>query len=335
MKDGRTAAPQPSRWALVLAGGEGLRLRPLTRRIAGDERPKQFCRVLSRETLLEQTLDRAALLVAPDHILASVVRAHERFYAPLLTTVSSRCLVIQPENRGSAPAILYGMLRLLTLAPAGPVAILPSDHYVSDNEAFMTHVQGAFDVVLAQPDLVVLLGITPDTDEVEYGWIELAEAIRGPWTWPLFRVRNFWEKPSRAIAANLRARGCLWNSFVIVAYPSALLSLIRDALPTLVDAFADVESRLSAPWEDESLRTLYARLPSTDFSRHVLARRSANLAVLPLNGVGWNDLGEPRRVLATLAHRGLLPEWAERGMRPGASGVGGWVPGWLQRRRPA
>lgn len=89
---------------------------------------------------------------------------------------------------------------------------------------------------------------------------------------------------------------------MIVAYPSALLSLIRRALPTLADAFAGVESRLSTPWEGESLRRLYSRLPPTDFSRDVLASRPADLAVLPLSGVGWNDLGEPRRVLATLAH---------------------------------
>src|SRR5881398_1925209 len=71
----------PSPWGLILAGGDGTRLRPLTRRIVRDERPKQFCPVLSNETLLEQTLRRAALLVSPDRTLAVVVRAHERFYA--------------------------------------------------------------------------------------------------------------------------------------------------------------------------------------------------------------------------------------------------------------
>lgn len=288
-----------------------MRLRPLTRRIAGDERPKQFCRVLSHETLVEETLRRAAMVVAPDHILAAVVRAHERFYTPLLARVSSRCMVIQPENRGSAPAILYSLLRLLSLPPTGPVAIFPSDHYVSDDRAFMAHVSGAFDVVETRPDLVVLLGIAPDTDEVEYGWIEPADLIRGPWPWPLFTVRKYWEKPSPALADTLRARGCLWNSFVMVAHPSALFSLMKSAMPALIDAFASVESRLGTPWEDESLRRLYSRLSATDFSRQVLATHPANLAVLPLEGVGWNDLGEPRRVMATLARVGLHPGWAE------------------------
>src|SRR5919197_460160 len=224
-----------SRWALILAGGDGLRLRSLTRRIAGDERPKQFCRVLSGETLLEETVSRVATVVSPDHILTAVVWAHERFYAPLLASVPSRCVLIQPENRGSAPAILHGLLRLLAIAATEPVAVFPSDHYVADTRAFMTHVNGAFEVVLARPDLVVLVGIGPDTDEVEYGWIEPGEPIRGSWPWPLFRVRNFWEKPSRTMAKALQARGCLWNSFVVVAYPSALLALMRTAVPALVD----------------------------------------------------------------------------------------------------
>src|SRR5437773_2955466 len=146
-----------SRWALILAGGDGRRLRPLTRQIAGDDRPKQFCPVLGGETLLEQTRRRVAALAPSERVLVVVVRAHERFYAPLLADVPSRCVVIQPENRGTAPAILYGLLRLTAMTPVAPVALFPSDHYVSDDAAFIAHVEGATEAVRARPDLVVLL----------------------------------------------------------------------------------------------------------------------------------------------------------------------------------
>jgi mannose-1-phosphate guanylyltransferase len=281
LRDGVSASPSPPGWGLVLAGPDGTRLRPRSRRLAGGGRPP------SQETLVEQTLRRAAMVVAPDRILAAVVRAHERVYAPLLATLSSRCLLIQPEDRGSAPAVFYGLLRLLRLAPTEPVAILPADHYVSDDQAFVAHIKAAFATVLSRPDLLVLLGVAPDTDEVEDEWIEPADAIRGPWPWSLFRVRHLWKKPSRAIGETLlRSRGCLWDSRVMVAHPSALLSLIRQAAPGLFEAFTSVESRLGTPWEHESVRRLYARLPSTEFSKHVVASRPANLAVLPLTGVG-------------------------------------------------
>ena len=218
--------------------------------------------------------------------------------------------MIQPENRGTAPAILYGLLRLITMAPRGPVAIFPSDHYVSHDAAFIAHVDGALQAVIARPDLVVLLGITPDSADGEYGWIEPGDPIMGSSPWDLCRVRQFWEKPFPRMAQTLRARGCLWNSFVMVAYPSAILTVIENAVPALFGAFGSVRSRLATPWEDDTLDRLYSRLPSTDFSRQVLATCPTNLAVLALNGVGWNDLGVPRRVMATLARSGARPAWA-------------------------
>src|SRR5207245_9531066 len=97
-------------------------------------------------------------------------------------------------------------------------------------------------MVVSRPELAIVLGIAPDTDEVEYGWIEAGEMIGGASAWPLFKVRSFWEKPLRAFADTLRAGGCFWNSFVIAAYPSLLISLTRRAIPTLFDAFVTVEA---------------------------------------------------------------------------------------------
>jgi mannose-1-phosphate guanylyltransferase len=280
VRAGGAASPSLPGWGLVLTGADGARLRARWRRLVGDGRPP------SREALVEQTLRRAAMVVAPDRILTAVVRAHERSYAPLLATLSSRSLLVQPEDRGSAPAVFYGLLRLLRLAPTEPVAVLPADHYVDDDEAFAAHVKAAFEIVLSRPDLLVLLGVVPHADEVADEWIEPAEAIPGPWPWTLFRVRHLWKLPSRAIGETLlRSRGCLWDSRVMVAHPSALLSLIRHAAPGLSEAFTSVESRLGTPWEDDSVRRLYARLPSTEFSTHVVASRPSNLAVFSPTGV--------------------------------------------------
>lgn len=285
--------------AVILAGGDGTRLRSLTRALAGDDRPKQFCRLLGDGSLLAETRRRARRLIASDRLFTVVTRKHERFYEPELGDAVPSTVVVQPENRGTAPAILYALLRL-SAAPAGsPVAVLPSDHYVSDGDAFMARVEGALEAAQARPEKVILLGIEPDRPETEYGWIEPAELLLAPSPWPLYAVKRFWEKPPRPLAERLARAGCLWNSFVIVAHPETLRRLIRDAVPELARAFAPLASRVGTPWEDAASRAVYAGLPAIDFSKRILQARPSELAVLPVSGLDWTDLGDPARVLAT------------------------------------
>jgi hypothetical protein len=81
--------------------------------------------------------------------------------------------------------------------------------------------------------------------------------------------------------------------------------------PALFEAFTSGLPAINRPSEAEAIRALYRRIPSVNFSEAVLARRPSNLAVLKVSGVVWNDLGDPGRVMATLAHAGIEPEWAE------------------------
>ena len=288
-----------SRWALILAGGEGRRLSLYTRQLTGRATPKQFCRLIGRTSLLQQTMERASLIVDSQHTVTALTRTQEQYYAPIVAHLPPRQLIVQPANRGTAPAIVYSLLRLSIRSPLASVALIPSDHYVSDDRLFMRHVERAFRAVNSQHDLIVLLGIPPDAPETGYGWIEPgAGATKVDKS--IYPVQGFWEKPTAELAQQLMARGCFWNSFVTIARAQTLLGVIEETMPALYRAFCAVLPALDTEYEARAIQTIYARLQPTDFSRSVLAKLK-NLAVLPVSGLDWSDLGDARRVMDTMS----------------------------------
>jgi mannose-1-phosphate guanylyltransferase len=305
-------------WSLILAGGDGVRLRPLTRAIAGDPRPKQFCPLLDGETLLERTRRRVDLLARFDRQVIVVTRAHEPYYQPLVRDLAPGRLVVQPDNRGTAAGLLYPLLRIHDLAGDVPVLIFPSDHFVDDDIAFVSAAAVALDGVRSRPELVVLLGIGPDTAESEYGWIEADGRPLTPDGPLVFPVRRFWEKPSPALAVRLLRRGCLWNSFVMAGRVSAFLELIGTEAPDLTTAFEPLRRAIGGTRESEEAERVYAVVPSLCFSERVLVPAAPRLGVVRVDGVEWSDLGSVDRLLAFVRRTGWRPDWLEQVPLPAA-----------------
>src|SRR5262249_9654526 len=145
------------RSAIVLAGGEGTRLQSFTESVTGRPIPKQYCPISGEETTLRWTLRRVSLGIDRHLILTAVAAAHAEFYEAQLTDIDEQSLVVEPQNRGTASAILHALLRLAKLLPDSAVAIFPSDHYVSDDCRFMKCVDLAFEYIQVFPQRVVLL----------------------------------------------------------------------------------------------------------------------------------------------------------------------------------
>jgi len=296
--------------AMILAGGDGTRLQSMTRAITGDNRPKQFVPVIGGSTLLDQTRRRVALSIEPSRTLIVVTQKHRRFYQSLAEEIPSGLLLEQPVNKGTAPAILYALLRVAAKSPDAVVALFPSDHFFADDEEFMSHIDVAMDCVEVQPQSVMLLGITPSAPETEYGWIEPQPSILASAQKSITRVRKFWEKPSLNLATSLMQRGCLWNSFVMVGRVDALLKMTRAAMPEMYAAFATIRPAFETANEHKALAALYSHIEDSNFSHHVLAVRPGDLMVMRVGDVGWSDLGEPNRVLSALARVGVQSELA-------------------------
>lgn len=292
------------RTAIILAGGDGSRLRSFTRSLSGREIPKQFCRLIGDSTLLEQTRRRVALSVDPERTFFAVTRPQSLFYEELLGDVPGERLVVQPSNRGTAPAILYSMMRVAEACPNSSLVVFPSDHFVDSDQRFMAHVDEAFDAVEHVPDLVVLLGISPNSPEPSYGWIEPGvrlDAALGH----LFSVRRFVEKPSPEEAGRMIGRGGLWNSFVMVGKTRRLLQLADRALGALAASMSAIRPSMYTVFEGAAIERLYLRIPTMNFSHEVLARFPEELATIPVFGVDWADIGGPKRLAALFKHLGI------------------------------
>jgi mannose-1-phosphate guanylyltransferase len=300
------------RWAVILAGGEGTRLRPLTRHLAGDDRPKQFCKVIGDETLLNQTRSRVAKTIETEQTLLVLSAAHERYYAGQVAGVPSSGLVIQPEDRGTAAAIVYSLMRIRAMDAGAFVAYFPSDHYFANDGALECHLEEAFAAARKRRDRVALLGIVAESPETAYGWIETGVQLATPPPARVLEVTRFWEKPSDVQAEVLLGRGCLWNSFVMIGSIEAYFDLIGRTIPDLLAPFEAIRGTFQTPAEGGAVRDVYTRLPAANFSRQVLAASPSSLMAVRGCNLGWTDLGEPNRVLAVQRHNR-----AERGLKNG------------------
>jgi len=296
------------RWAIVLAGGDGVRLRGLTRLICGDDRPKQFCPLLGECTLLEQACQRVERSIHPQRILFALTKAHQDYYLQDLGhRLSHR--IVQPCNRGTAPPILYSLLHIAQIDPDATIAVLPCDHYYSDESAFTHALGSAFEMAARQPQSIVLLGAQPNAPEVEYGWIEVAAAVHGE---PL-QVRGFHEKPLFSVAERLFRNGALWNTFVMVGRLEAFLRMASATVPGLLEVFRSAMRRYRNKPETRIPDSLYDWVSPMDFSRNILSPAAKHLVALRLQNMEWHDLGDPDRVLTTLLTRNaVLPDWAQR-----------------------
>lgn len=267
---------------VVLCGGSGTRLWPLSRKSF----PKQFTPLLGGQSLFEQSVMR---LSGPGFLPPVVVTGSDfRFIVAEqleVAGVAPGAILIEPEARNTAPAVLAATLHIAAGDPDALILVAPSDHAVPDPVAFRAAVERG--VAAAQAGRIVTFGIAPTHAETGYGWLELAAAIVAD-SAPLLR---FVEKPALPQAeAMLGAGNFLWNSGIFLFSARTMLAAFAAHAPSLV---APVQAAVEGGRVDLGFLRLDAHAwqaadaISIDYA---VMERAQNLSAVAF-GAGWSDLG--------------------------------------------
>jgi mannose-1-phosphate guanylyltransferase len=309
LEAGAADASRGQLWGVVLAGGEGARLRPLARRICGDDRPKQYVPLLEKRTLLRQTLERVAIGIPPGRTTVITLRSHIGYFAQSSEGFRHPYVLVQPADRGTGAGILLAALWVAQQDAEGTMAVFPSDHFILGEATFMAHIAWIAAWVAEHPARVVLFGAQATVPEVEYGWIELGKPLSSQDDRRIWEVRRFWEKPSEETARICLEAGCLWNTFVLVGKAAAFLRMGGEAVPEVSDRLAHLTHFLGTEDEAWAMHQAYVLMPKVSFSQAVLEACPASLAVADLPRVTWSDLGNPQRVFDILRRVRQRPSW--------------------------
>jgi mannose-1-phosphate guanylyltransferase len=286
-------------WAVVLAGGEGSRLRDITTTREGVVIPKQYCSLQRSSCLLQDALMRARAVAMPSHVCTVVASQHRQWWTSAVRALNESNVFVQPQNKGTAFGLLFALLTLEIRNPQARVIVLPADHYFRDEEPVTRALRMAANLACENNSSIYLLGADPEGPDPELGYILPEErTVDKPAS-----IAGFTEKPDGAFARELISLGALWNLFILAGSVSALLQLFADEHASTV-AGMRVALKSSAAGQYQSLEEFYDTLEPVDFSRDVLEVQSHRLQVLRVQQCGWTDLGTPKRVAATV--RGIL-----------------------------
>ncbi|MSP61132.1 MAG: mannose-1-phosphate guanylyltransferase [Myxococcales bacterium] len=265
-------------WVVILAGGSGTRLWPLSRR----RLPKQFLPLLpGDETLLAATARRCSSIVPGERVLVVTAASQVEEVRRALPWLPSENVVAEPLARNTAPCIGLAALAVRARDPDGVMAVLPSDQAVRDERAFIAAVQQA--LVTAAAGEVVTLGIHPTRPETGFGYIHCGPpSEQQPWA---RRVLRFVEKPDHATALGYLASGeYLWNAGMFFFSAARILDEIGRHMPDLGRILDTIAA------DPAQVDSLYPTAPRISIDYGVMEKLPGAMYVVPAD-IGWSDVG--------------------------------------------
>jgi mannose-1-phosphate guanylyltransferase len=272
------------RYIVIMAGGSGTRLWPLSRQ----GMPKQLLPLINGVSLLRLAFERASALVPADRILLCVGAAYLDTVAAQLPEVARGNILGEPLGRDSLNAVAWSTAVIAQRDPGATVAVLSADHVISPIETFVEAVGTAFAAAEQDAQALVTLGVVPTGPHTGFGYLRRGQPVPDlPNTW---RVEEFAEKPARAVAeAYLAAGDWWWNSGMFCWQAATFLRQLAELMPRTAEAIAELVA------EPSRLQEIYPELEkiSVDYAIMEPVSRGASRAhvlAVPL-AADWGDVG--------------------------------------------
>lgn len=271
-----------NRYAVILCGGSGTRLWPLSRTL----RPKQLLALNGEQTLLQQTAQRLVRHVAPANLYTVTHEDHKFEVKGQLAELFPEAIAnvqAEPCARNTLPAIAWATYQIHQKDKSAMIGVFASDHSIDNEEAFLSAWQTAEQI--AEQDYLVLLGIKPHESATGYGYIKPSQQLSLNSTLPAHQVAQFIEKPDLEKAKQFVNDGYLWNSGMFVFKASVFMDMLARYQPEIYQQICAINQ--------DNLAEHYAKLPhlSMDYGlAEVLVKHAEKVAVVPVD-MTWSDLG--------------------------------------------
>jgi mannose-1-phosphate guanylyltransferase len=275
-----------NKFATILAGGGGTRFWPLSRQ----EMPKQLLNISGNDIMLNDTIGRFEGIIPLENTVVVTNQSQaELLKEKMHSSVLSENILVEPVARNTAASILYAALFIEKQHGDSVMVVLPSDHYITDDEKFKKTLDEACTVAM-ESDRIVTIGIKPTFASTGYGYISYENLPMMTSPCAVYDVAEFVEKPNLQKAQSYLASGnFLWNSGIFIWKTSVIIENFKRYLPRLYKTLLPLSVYLGTEREEEMIQAIYPTLQNISIDYGILER--CDEVVVIAGDFGWNDIG--------------------------------------------